>query len=198
MRINTLVLKVGLTVGEPAQEQTSRTAQQTPNRNGAQPPTALDYSSGLPPAVLSEIARGLAGGTGLPADVLAWARASYGVDLSDVQVIADDRSLRLNEAAGTMGLAVGDGQILLRDPADETTLYHEAAHMAQVATGDQRSRQQREADAERAELVFARRAAPTNHTLPSTFGNGIDIRTLADHVYRLLIDQLQAEQQRRF
>ena len=183
MRVDTLLLKVGLTVGEPAQEPAAPRKSQS-----------LDLASGLPASVLSEIARGLSGGTSLPPDVLAWARASYGVDLSNVQVIADDRSRSLNAAAGTHGLAVGDHSILLADPHDQETIYHEAAHMAQEAAGHTGSRSQREAEASRAELVFARRQTAT----PTAYPAGIDLRQLADHVYRLLLDQLQAEQQRRF
>ena len=178
MRIRNLHLQVALQVGDPVTDRPEH------------PDAPLrETPANLPPGVLAEIAAGLTGGQPLPPDVQAWARATFGADLSQVRVHADPRARRLNEAAGTAGLAVGDRTILLRTPTDQATLRHEAVHMAQAIRGSKASRPEREQAATAAE-VFARQYEPG---LPPE----IDIRALADQVYALLADQLRRDAGRR-
>jgi hypothetical protein len=182
VQIGLVSLNLSLTVGE-------RTAAQPDAAHGGPPDAGPD----LPPGVLAEIARGITGsGTPLPPDVLAWARATYGVDLSDTRVISDARAQRLNADAGSSGLALGARQILLPDPADEVTLRHETAHAAQAAGGSAAGREQREGDAVRAEEVYARPAQPAGPSVA-----GIDLQALADRVYQLLVEQVQRDRERR-
>lgn len=175
MRIGTLSLKLQLTVGEEGARDKAE------ERAESGPP--------FPVGVLGVIAERLSGGSDLPPDVIAWARATYGVDLSEVRVFADDRARRLNAEAGSTGLTIGDREILVSDPADQETIWHEATHAAQAADHSAATGESREADAARAE-VYARR--PPGGQPPQ-----VDLKLLADRVYELFVEKVRRDKERR-